>query len=176
MYKSALLAAALASAASTASALNWTWSIDNGLTYGTFTTDNDGLAGAAGTYTITGFDVTASNKFNASLVTSWDYTTDGPQGLVWDGTQATQFWREGLFTNESNFYGSPGQGDFSTVWVALSPVGVVIGDTDYNPMYQVLGAPQLAVDLTPVPVPGALPLLGSVLAAGAFAAARRRKG
>ena len=175
---SAAAAIVLALTAHQASALDWTWSIDNGLTFGTFETDGDALNGAAGTYTITGFNVTGSDKFTASLVTSWAYSTGGTQGFIWDGSAPTQFWRNnGLNPNGSNFYGTPGQGDYSTVWVALGLTGQTIGDnTDFNPIHSITGAVTMQVVPPAVPVPGALPLLGSVMAAGALMAARRRKG
>ena len=82
--------------------LTWNWSFDE-IEAGTFVT-NGTLADAAVSFdfTITDFTVTASTV--TSLV-GRPYTEDQPlQGFLWDGSTATQFYRNnGGYTNGSNF-------------------------------------------------------------------------
>ncbi len=82
--------------------LTWDWSF-GGTEAGTFVT-NGTLADAANSFdfTITDFTVTASTV--TSLV-GRPYTENQPlQGFVWDGSTATQFYRDsGAYTNGSNF-------------------------------------------------------------------------
>lgn len=80
----------------------WSWQFQN--EEGTFVTDGT-VADLAGphTFTILSFHVTASDyPANVGATYTWNQP---PEGLIWDGSAITQFFRSGgTLTNGSNFF------------------------------------------------------------------------
>lgn len=159
----------LTTAGPSSASLVWGWSF-GGTETGTFTTS--GTIYTAGSYTITGFEVTSSIQ-PAGIGTDWDVAFLGATGFIWDGTDFTQFWRfGGTATNGANifhdtedlrysFYAEPG-----LQLGRLTDVDA-IDEPFYVPFTDLSGGPQA------VSAPAPLVLL--TLGTGVFAFLRRRK-
>ena len=90
-------------------AVLWNWSFNNGNETGTFST-NGTFADTTGSFNfvidVTQFNVTQST-FAPSLVGATFTESQPTQGFLWNGTTATQFYRNsGGLTNGSNFFSS----------------------------------------------------------------------
>lgn len=78
----------------------WTWEA-SAAEKGYFVADN-GDGASPNSYVITDFKVTATAA-GATSATSFVVNNGGAQGILWNGTAATQFWRPGA-TNGWNIY------------------------------------------------------------------------
>jgi hypothetical protein len=151
----ACAAIALSLAAAPAQAnITWQWNFESEA--GTFVTDGSLVGGVApaGTYTADPDSLNVTSSSLPSLVGATFMQNQTPQGLVWDGSSATQFWREGgAYTNGMNFFLL----DWSYRYCFNTPVAFV-SDLDY--VFYVGGPltlrPQSAVL---VPVPGSICLV-----------------
>ncbi len=109
--KSILIATCMAIVAIPVAAdINWVWiNAGTGTEQGTFVTDGNlvGTDAPAGSYTLLDFSVTAS-IYGATLgsVSGGQWLIGQPDvGFEWDGSQATQLWRQnGDFTNGFGFW------------------------------------------------------------------------
>ncbi len=102
----------------------WNWSF--GTESGSFTTTGNAadLAGPAN-FIIGDFQV--SNSSIASNIGASYFSSQPDQGLLWDGSQITQFYRSsGVFTNGSNFFNTNLLHSYS-LWVEA---GAIIGELD----------------------------------------------
>jgi hypothetical protein len=160
--------------------LNWEWSfsINGGLEKGQFVTNGGPYSDTipAGTYTIKDFSVTQSaNGLVIGSLVKGDYTILYPNGgFVWDGTQATQFFRlNGVYDNGVAYVQQPSEigQEFSFYLDGSTMMGQIDNFTTDN----VIGSGNLS--LTPVnsvPEPSTYAL--AAIASGVMAAlARHRK-
>ncbi len=89
----------------------WTWQA-SAAEKGYFVTDDgastrpDGSSAAPNmSYVISEFRVTATAAAGVTSATTFVNGPGGTQGIVWDGSAATQFWRDGgTLTNGMNMY------------------------------------------------------------------------
>ncbi len=151
---------------------NWSWTGSNGTESGTFITDGTyvGDPQAAGTYTILDFELLASgNAQPLGSVSGGEYRVgqaeQGPSGFIWDGSEATQWWRAGgIYTNGTNI----SQFDYSGSYLFFPGVYRLSGgdeeqlDTSSSLTMSAVGEPQGNGPAVPEPSSIALLLMGGV--------------
>lgn len=170
---SALLATpAVFLAGNAQAAVIWDWSF-GGTEAGTFTTDgNFSDTTNPFTFKITDFAVTSSTL--ASNVGAIYTITQQPLGFIWNGSQPTQFFRNGgRDVNGTNLF----NGDFQYTFFANSNSLTKIArlnnfetDDDYVSFTSLTLTPQ-----TPAAVPEPSTILGSLALGGGVAFYRKRK-
>ncbi|NOZ77648.1 MAG: hypothetical protein GXP48_00435 [Acidobacteria bacterium] len=125
----------------------WSWQFQN--EKGTFTTDGT-VADLAGphTFTILSFQVTASDyPANVGATYTWNQP---PQGLIWDGSAITQFFRSGgTLTNGSNFFNA----DTYWAYTLVPDTGLLSDDSEET-------VTSGALTVAPILEPEAIPTLG----------------
>jgi hypothetical protein len=153
-------AAALLAMASTSHAITWTWSF--GTERGTFETDG---TGAAGTYQVLDFAVTASGvggtigSFSDGAYTANNLGTTMPYSFDWDGTQITQWHKVGGNTFDWNIYQQTSQPDhFYFFGWADGNLNVPMS-AGYFDMTRANTVASGALSLSPVPEPTSLALM-----------------
>lgn len=106
----ACAAVALTLAAAPAQAnITWQWSFESEA--GTFMTDGSLVGGVApaGSYTADPDSLNVTASTIPALIGATFTQNQTPQGLLWDGSEPTQFWRTAapgvLYTNGMNFFG-----------------------------------------------------------------------
>ena len=100
----------------------WEWSFAT--ESGTFiTTGTMADLGAADTFYFNGFNVSASSlPANVGSPYQWSNPSQGVQGILWDGSQITQYFREGgTYTNGSNFF----RGSSEYFYTLIPSVGIL---------------------------------------------------
>ena len=152
---------------------NWQFGTESGtfITSGTFADTS-----AAGTFTISQFHVTGS-AYPGAAGAHYDLGSQLPEGMIWDGSVATQFFRD-VYTNGANFYGS----STPPYRYVLIPAQGIIEDDDENilasaaltvtPVRDVVAAAPVAI---PSLLLSRLLLLGTLLAGAALLLLRRRR-
>lgn len=118
-----------------AQALSWDWSFNGGAEAGTFDT-NGTFADTAGSFNFvidaSTFNATSSTFAPSVVGANFDTLStqnQGVQGFLWNGTTATQFYRNGgTLTNGSNFF----SGDFRYIFgISGSPVAQLSNEATF---------------------------------------------
>lgn len=166
-------------------ATQWTWAFDNpgsfccsGRPTGTLVTDGTLDRAKSGPFPAT-FAITDFTVDPAHRILHDTYSVAPGAGFTWDGAAPTAFF-DGQGNDISGFDSAerlpdPATGEpipdvpaFSIFFQVAG--GEPLGFGDVNDAFSAEGG---RLDLTPIPIPGALPLFASALAA--FGLARRRK-
>ncbi|XHR80448.1 MAG: hypothetical protein ACFKPT_19535 [Gloeotrichia echinulata GP01] len=134
-----------------AQALTWNWSFNSGTEAGTFNT-NGTFADTSGSFN---FVINAStvavttSAFAPSLVGATFTESQPTQGFLWNGTTATQFYRQsGALVNGSNFY----SGNYRVTWATtkFSLIGQTLDNsTDIGTNFTVLSLTPVAATSVP---------------------------
>jgi len=171
VFVAVVVCATLAIASTSVADVLWGWSFSSEA--GTFVTDGT-MADTAGShnFTIIGpFEVTAS-AYPSMVGATYDWNQP-PQGMIWDGTAPTQFWRAGgTYTNGANFFSQS-----SDWWYGLEPGdGALLDGNDRIVIEATLTVTPLGAALPEgIPIAGrvGLALLGSLIALAAVVLLRR---
>jgi len=135
--------------------VTWDWSnAGTGTEQGTITTDGGLVGGSApaGTYTVSGFSLTASGVgLPLGSVADGTYIIPNQDiGFMWNGAAPTQFFRDsGFYTNGFGFeLAAPGSGTPAMITFALDFFEIMDIDEEETFLFE-----DQTVNLAPAPVP-----------------------
>ncbi|MFM2065054.1 MAG: hypothetical protein RLZZ507_4725 [Cyanobacteriota bacterium] len=137
-----------------AQALTWNWSFNGGTEAGTFDT-NGTFADTSGAFnfTINPATVAVTTSALAPSLVGATFTENAPtQGFLWNGTNPTQFYRDGgSLINGSNFFDPASNLRLTFGLSGSSIIGLIVNDSTFNPFFQLSNGTLTPSAATPVP-------------------------